>query len=149
VRLLGTGVELRLEDEDEAPLRDPHGSPRADDRQAQRVGAQTFVEVEDGQRREKWPGATGFYDLPSDDEDLTNGLLMIAHTERDLNLGGLLGDLRREGHDITRWEVYSLPFRIELTPRLRARLAGAWRERDPRPGDEAIILKFARPPFGA
>lgn len=35
-------------------------------------------------------------------------------------------DLLRSGKDITRWECYSAPFRIELSPALRERLAGRW-----------------------
>lgn len=133
VELTGTGVELRLVGES------PHSGEDFNPRDP-RIEAQCFVEVVDGPRRERWGGSTGLFDLPGDDEGLTSGLLGAAHRERDGNLGGLLGDLRRAGYDVTRWEFYSLPFRVELSEKLREFLSGRWRERDPRAEGEPIVV---------
>ena len=62
----------------------------------------------------------------------TTDLLELAQHQRDANLGVLLGDLRRAGYDVTRWEFYASPFRIELSDELREQLSGHWKEREPR-----------------
>ena len=62
---------------------------------------------------------------------MTTQLVEQAMQQRDGNLGNLVGDLRMNGIDVTRWEVYAAPFRIELHPDL---LDGTWRERAPRVG---------------
>lgn len=64
--------------------------------------------------------------------DPTTALLRVANAAREVGLGGVLGDLRRTGMDITRWEFYSAPFRIELAEELRERLLASWQERPPR-----------------
>jgi hypothetical protein len=43
-----------------------------------------------------------------------------------MNLGPAFGDARIAGADVTRFECYSAPFRIELGADLRAILAGTW-----------------------
>jgi hypothetical protein len=65
-------------------------------------------------------------------EDPTRSLIDLAYEQRDLNLGCILGDLRIGGADVTRFECYAAPFRVELDDGLRAALAGRWDERDPR-----------------
>ena len=55
----------------------------------------------------------------------------MALDSRD-HLGDALGDLRIAGEEVTRFEVYAAPFRIELTPGLMKLLSGRWDERDPR-----------------
>lgn len=91
MRLLGTGVTLRLANErfDKDP-----GS----------VEAQVFVECEDdGGGRWRSEGPSVIRDVPSGDGDPTTDLLGLAQHQRDANLGVLLGDLRRAGYDVTRW----------------------------------------------
>ena len=72
------------------------------------------------------------WDVPSGDGDPTTDLLELAQHQRDANLGVLLGDLRRAGYDVTRWEFYASLFRIELSDELREQLSGHWKEREPR-----------------
>jgi hypothetical protein len=56
------------------------------------------------------------------DHDPTNQLLEAAHTARELNLGTIFGDLMIGGPtDLTRFELYAAPFRVELTDELRDR----------------------------
>ena len=54
----------------------------------------------------------------------------LAYDFRD-DLGVIVGDLRIHGDDVTRFEVYWAPFRIQLTERLARHLTGKWRYRDP------------------
>lgn len=141
MELVATGVELRLEREarlEPVPKREAPVD-RPPDKQV--IAAQSFAEVLDNGRRKKWPsGSTSFYDLPPRDTDPTTGLLGMAYGERQ-NLGGLLGDLRRANdYDITRWEFYALPFRVELRPELFEHLRGTWKERDPKPPGAPLIL---------
>jgi hypothetical protein len=59
--------------------------------------------------------------------------MRIALHAREDQFGELLGDLRiGDDMDVTRWEFNAAPFRIELSPRLRERLAGTWQGREPR-----------------
>jgi hypothetical protein len=105
-RLLGTGVELRALSGD-------------------RVTGQTFAELEgeDGQTYRMGGSAT------DSDLDLSGGpttaLLAFAHDVRANQLGDLLGDLRRQGIPVERWDFYSSPFRIDLDDALRRHVAPA------------------------
>ncbi len=69
--------------------------------------------------------------------DPTYPLARVAYDVRE-DLGVIVGDLRIAGDDVTRFEVYSAPFRIQLTERLAHHVAGRWRYRDPffEPGPE-------------
>jgi hypothetical protein len=62
----------------------------------------------------------------------TKPLIELALEQRELNLGTAFGDARIAGADVTRFECYAAPFRVELDDRLRAVLGGTWDERDPR-----------------
>jgi hypothetical protein len=64
-------------------------------------------------------------------EDPTRRRTELAYAQRELNLGSILGDLRIGGADITRFEYYAAPLRIELDSELRELLSGTWDERDP------------------
>lgn len=52
--------------------------------------------------------------------------MRIAYDVRQERIGRLLRTLRGEGVDLTRWELYAAPFRVDLGRDLRERLAGAW-----------------------
>lgn len=117
-RCVQTGVTLRLKSP--APAR---GQPLA-------VSAELWVDVESDGGRWRHGGQWAFGEFRLG-EDPTNPLIDLAFAQRENNLGGLLGDLRREGVDVTRFECYSAPFRVELDAQLRAVLAGTWTERDP------------------
>lgn len=143
MQIFGTGVDLRLEGEQAGEERTGHaptltdlgtrGHPAAAEAGGGRVEAQCFVSVRAGNGRiDRWHGSTGYYGGPPVRTDPTSALLEVAMSERANNLGGILGDLRREGYDITRWEFWALPFRIDLSAGLRASLTGRWKERDPR-----------------
>jgi hypothetical protein len=69
------------------------------------------------------------------DEDPTSSLRRIVARCREGRLMDLLGDLKRGGEmlEMTRWEFYAAPFSIELSEGPRERLAGAWKDRPPRP----------------
>ena len=76
-----------------------------------------FAEIDDGERVYRVGGVQGYGELVLDrDEDVTNALLAIAHELRETNHGTLFGDLRM---DISRWDFYAAPFRIELADDLR------------------------------
>ena len=153
MELVGTGVELRLEGEEEqellagVPSRLTFMASRVDRAEKawesadRRLEAQTFAEVaSDRPQLERWPGARGYYDLPDLRQDPTRALLDAATSEREANLGGLLGELRSQGYDVTRWEFWALPFRVELSLRLRQLLMASWLERPPRQPDEPLLL---------
>jgi hypothetical protein len=143
-RIIVTGVELILEEEFEIPPDPPElAAPfsltpedRAIRQRVERgevieVRAQEFVDFETGEGRVRWRG--GSLGLPIDvTRDPTVELLALA--QGDVRENGPFGDLRRSGFDVTRWEYYAAPHRLELSEHLRERLAGAWKERPPRGG---------------
>ena len=126
---MGTGVELRLPSLSERD--EQHAVPPAREIP---VVAQVFAEVEDGARRYRVGGTTvlsaGFGIAPGSDP--TTALVRIAHETREEHLGELLGEIRMGGCDVTRFEFYAAPFKIELAAPLREALAGSWRDRPPR-----------------
>lgn len=61
------------------------------------------------------------------------------------HLGDVLGDLRIAGEDVTLFEVYTAPFRIELTPGFMKLRSGRWDERDPRIASAASDRLPSRP----
>ena len=126
-RVLGTGIEFTLEDEHEA-LPEPPRVPLTPERRAANarvergeliaVRAQEFVDFETADGTNRWHGASfGTAIDPGGDPALA--LLELVDEAR---LNGPFGDLRRCGFDVTRWEYYSAPHRLELSERLRARL---------------------------
>jgi len=95
------------------------------------VGWQVFADVEDEGRRYELGGSAGGEYAIRLDEDPTTGLLEVLDYARDA-FGDLLGDLRIADADVTRFEFYTAPCKVELSPKLRKRLAGLWREREPK-----------------
>ena len=135
-RVLGTGVELRLpcDNWDEDTLRQVRGTS-----DGLVVEAQVFVDVEDDGRRFRVGGTTGLgagMTVPTD-ADPTTALVQAAYETREMHLGDLLGHMRRGNCDVTRFEFYAAPFRIELADDLREALADAWKGRAPRPTADA------------
>lgn len=88
-----------------------------------------FVEVVEHSSlvRQGGPLSSAVIDIPADP---TYPLARLAYDFR-LDLGVIVGDLRMAGDDVTRFEVYAAPFRIQLTDRLAHHFAGRWRYRDP------------------
>jgi hypothetical protein len=128
-RVVSTGVELRLPSLSERD--EQHAVPPAGETP---VVAQVFAEVDDGARRYRVGGTTvlspGFGIAPGSDP--TTALVRIAYETREEHLGELLGDMRIGDCDVTRFEFYAAPFKIELAAPLREALVGSWRDRPPR-----------------
>ena len=119
-RVTQTGVTLRC-----APL-----VPRTHDEIE--VTAEVWAEVE--QEGEPVPIRVGGNYMHAEltlGQDPTRQLMEIAYAQRDGNLGSILGKLRLRDVDVTRFECYSAPFRVELGEDLRDLLSGSWDERDP------------------
>jgi hypothetical protein len=128
-RLLGTGVTLRVP---RCHAGDPKDPLSRDAKSGDlRVEIQVFAELEDGPRPYRIGGSLDRASVSST-ADPTKELVALAHEAREVHLGNLLGDLRSGGCDITRFEFYSSPFRIELSPDLREAFRGVWKERPPR-----------------
>ena len=119
-RVIETGVTLRCESA--SPV---HG-------QALEFSAEIWVEVEQDGLRSRTGGQTTFGELVLG-EDPTRPLIDLALLQRETNLGSAFGDARIAGADVTRFECYSAPFRVELDEGLRTVLSGTWDERDPHP----------------
>ena len=94
------------------------------------VGWHVFADLDDEGRAFRVGGSWGMERPIRLDEDPTSALLAIVEEER-CHLGNLFGDLRMGTMDVTRWEFYAAPFKVELSPGLQDRLAGAWRGRPP------------------
>lgn len=95
------------------------------------IEVQVFADLEDSGRRYRVGGTVQRGPLVPLSEDPTTALVHIADEARQTHLGDLLGDLRTAGCDVTRFEFYAAPFRIELADDLRDRLADSWRDRPP------------------
>lgn len=93
------------------------------------VRAQEFVDFETADGRMRFRGSS-FGSAIDVTTDPTIELLELGQGEVRLN--GPFSDLRRCDFDVTRWEYYAAPHRLELSDRLRERLAGTWKGRDPR-----------------
>jgi hypothetical protein len=118
-KVVGTGVELRVGPEAAAG--------------GIAVEAQTFCEGEDdggGFRMGGVVASSSGWVLPAG-EDPTSALVAIAYEMREQHLGDLLGDMRMNDFDVTRFEFYAAPFRVELAESLREALAGSWKGRPP------------------
>jgi hypothetical protein len=118
-RVVQTGVTLRSESSE--PVRGEEVE----------VSAQVWVEVERNGARKRHGGQTAFGELVLG-VDPTGPLIELAFAQREMNLGSAFGDARIAGADVTRFECYSAPFRVELDEELRKVLVGTWDERDPR-----------------
>jgi hypothetical protein len=118
-RVVETGVILRAE------------SVGTSDGHPLEVSAEIWIDIDHEGETLRFGGQTAFGDLPLG-EDPTKPLIDLALSQRDMNLGSALGDARIGGFDITRFECYAAPFRIELDDQLRSVLSGTWDERDPR-----------------
>jgi hypothetical protein len=142
--LRGTGIRILLREEMPAGLNLPVDEPRERPTPEERVeaaaydrgelihvGWHVFADLEDDGRRVRVGGSWGWERPIKLDEDPTSALNEIVEGER-YHLGDLLGDLRIGDMDVTRWEFYAAPFKVELSPKLQERLAGTWREHPPR-----------------
>jgi hypothetical protein len=118
-RVLQTGVTLRCETSQPT---------RGEDLE---FSAEIWVEVEQDGSRARHGGQITFGELVLG-EDPTRPLIELALDQREQNLGTAFGDARIAGVDVTRFECYSAPFRVELDEGLREVLGGTWHERDPR-----------------
>ena len=118
-RVVQTGVTLR---------REARRSARGE---VLKVAAEVWVEIERGGVRSRHGGQTGFGEIVLG-HDPTGPLVELALQQRESNLGTAFGDARIAGADVTRFECYAAPFRMELDEELRAALSGSWDERDPR-----------------
>lgn len=144
-RLLRTGVALRL----------PSSHPGEEDLQSSRpasnqvkavpdqveVEIQVFADLQDerGTHRVAGPVDGATVDRTADP---TTGLIHLAQEARDLHLGDLLGDVRIRGCNVTRFELYFVPFHIELSSELNDEFARVWNGR--RPSLQGGALHLAR-----
>lgn len=90
-----------------------------------RLEAQVFVEVQADATDLRFCGSIYTETLSQDGGDLINALVDAAHTARERHLGELLGDLRRAGVDVARWDFYAAPFRVEACDSLRNLVSAA------------------------
>lgn len=67
------------------------------------IAAEVFVDY--GAGREERVGGNFMTATVRLDADPTTDLVNAAHSQRELNLGTLLGDLRIAGEDVTRFEI--------------------------------------------
>jgi hypothetical protein len=123
-----TGVELRLARSlaDRPPARSTEKPGEV------MLAVQVFVDLDNEGSRSRVRGTVTAGEAVPLSEDPTRALVRIAQEARDMHLGDLLGDVRRGGCDVTRFEFYATPFQIELADDLRERLTESWRERPPR-----------------
>jgi hypothetical protein len=130
IRILGTGVELFLAEEADEPPPPPGFpklpmTPEAHAEEARvrtgemiQVQARAFVDFEAEGGTHRWGGST--YGRAIDiTGDPTLALIGLA---QDVAEEAPFGDLRRCDYDVTRWEYYSAPHRLELSAKLRERL---------------------------
>ena len=77
-----------------------------------RIEIELFAEIEvDGSTR-RYGGGFTFAELGAEG-DPTSELIEAAFIEREANVGNFLRDMKNAGLDVTRFELYSAPFRIE------------------------------------
>jgi hypothetical protein len=89
------------------------------------VAVELFADLVIDEANEQHCGPTYFAEVDLD-RDPTNQLVEAAHIARESNLGTVFGDLKNSGvTNLTRFEFYAAPFRIELTDALRERLVGS------------------------
>jgi hypothetical protein len=123
-KIIGTGVRVTIA-RPGIPFRGPTSN-------GLRMEIEAFAEIDtDGETR-RYGAAFRPYELPGDGDPAAQ-LVDNVNKHRESDLGNHLADMKQSGLDVTRFELYSAPFRIELSDDLRAKLAGKWRERDPRP----------------
>jgi hypothetical protein len=118
---------------DEADLGPPF-APRGPEERAERqrvergemveVAHQPFAEVETGGEVARWGGSVRGTRAVDVTTDPTLALLDIAEQDRDEE-AEILGDLHIAELDVARFAFHAAPHRIELSARLRERLAAA------------------------
>lgn len=141
VRVLGTGVLIRLASDDEVQAverarygRDLELVPSRSYRGGGLYGpvaknevlvvSQAFVEFADGANEERWGSYEHHGHRLSVVRDATLELLLLAEETGGEDLvEDLLSDMRIAELGVSRWELMSAPRRIELEPELEARLA--------------------------
>jgi hypothetical protein len=147
-RLRATGVRLFLVSELPAFAADrprPRTPEERADRQAEERGDVVFVAIggfcdceECGREFRFWGDFVAERPIRVD-RDPTSELVAAAKEWAEDRLLNLEYDLMygAEG-ETTRWEFHAAPFSIELSDLLRERLAGSWKDREPRrlPGEE-------------
>lgn len=134
----GTGVAVRLATEDEvrAVEKARHGhefalAPSRSHRLAVPVRpladgevlvvSQAFVEFSRGSSLERWADCEHHGHAVPTNRDATLELLRLADETAE-DLVDILSDLRIAGLGVSRWEIMSARRRVELDPRLAARL---------------------------
>jgi len=149
-RLRATGVRLFLVSELPAFASDrprPETPEARAERQAEESGDLVFVAVggfcdcEDECRRYRFWGDFVAESPIRIDRDPTSELVAVAREWAPDRLDNIEFDLMYGGEgELTRWEFFSAPFSIELSDRLRERLAGSWKDREPRrlPGEAEV-----------
>jgi hypothetical protein len=138
VHVLGTGVVIRLADEDEARAVEQTRRGREFRLEPERsyrlavperplsegevyVVGQTFVDFVDDEGGHHWTAAEQHGWRISEAEDATVDLLRLAEEAAADWLIDLLGDMGIAGVGVSRWSLMSAPGRIVLTPELEGR----------------------------
>jgi hypothetical protein len=139
VNVIGTGVLLRLADEDELRAYEGvrigeaefafadrsyihDGSDTAGDDEVY-VVAQAFVEFANEHGVQRWASFEHHGHAISTQKDATLKLLELAQDAGHDLVSDLLGDMRIADLGVSRWELVSAPRRYELDPELTARIA--------------------------
>jgi hypothetical protein len=125
-RIIGTWVHVEL-------------SGRLDPPDGVSISVTLLADIEVDGRALRYQSAIATHEIELG-RDPTNQLVAAADEMRDLGLGDLIGDIRRDELNVTRPELYTAPFRIELSPAVRDRLSGTWDYRDPRPDAWGSVL---------
>jgi hypothetical protein len=139
MRVIGTGVRVRLADEEELQAYERVRTGAADFEFDNRsyitdggdiageadvyVVSQAFVEFEGDHGVERWWSSEHHGHAVSTRKDATLKLVELARDAEDDLVSDLLGDLRIAGHGVSRWEFVSAPRTYELDPELKARIA--------------------------
>jgi hypothetical protein len=139
VRVLGTGVLIRLASEDEVRAVEQARHGRDFELEPSRsfqftepdrplaksevyVVSQTFVDFADEDDRERWGSYEHHAHSVSIVDDATMDLLALADETASEGLVDLLADMRIAGLGVSRWELLSATRSIELAPELEVRL---------------------------
>jgi len=139
MRVIGTGVRVRLADEEELRAYERVRTGAAEFEFDNRsyitdggdiageddvyVVSQAFVEFEGDHGVQRWWSFEHHgHAIPTQTAATLKLLELARETEPDL-IEDLLGDMRRAGPGVSRWEFVSAPRTYELDPELKARIA--------------------------
>lgn len=96
------------------------------------VSWHVFADLEDEGRRFRVGGSFGGHSAIRLDEDPTTALLGVVENALDSgNLENLLDDLKLGDMNVTDFEFFAVPSKIEMSSKLHRALRGTWREREP------------------